>query len=69
MVSLKNATSESWLLTSPMSPCKQTDGKFAAGITACNHTSDGSFGGANASIVSIMYFKSGNANLRKVNLT
>lgn len=51
VVSLKNATSESWLLTSPMSPCKQTDGKFAAGITACNHTSDGSFGGANASIM------------------
>lgn len=51
VVSLKNATGESWLLTSSLSPCKQTNGVFPAGIEACNHTSDGSFGGANASIM------------------
>ena len=53
VVSLKNATGESWLLTSELSPCKKTGDVFSRGIQYCEHTSDGSFGGANASIVSI----------------
>jgi len=54
VIGLKNATDESWIYTSPMSPCQKTGDIYVdSKVTECSQTDEqkGSYGGANASIL------------------
>ena len=55
VIGLKNATDESWIYTSALSPCQKIEGKYVdTRISECSQSDEqkGTYGGANASIVS-----------------
>ena len=59
VLGLKGAADETWLTSSPKSPCqKDSNGAYMLDIKECSQGDDqkGSFGGANASVVSLFTY-------------
>ena len=59
VLGLKGAADETWLTSSSKSPCqKDSTGYIMTDITECSQEDDqkGSFGGANASVVSLITY-------------